>query len=195
MIHKNVKALIEKYCMGRTPTDAQLDEIMDSVLATNTDVMEANEYIQSLINGPTKQELKAKRKAAEDAKPKFAFENIEVYSDGHKELFIDFNWVGPDGHKYKNGTNVPDIKLLNVKKQIFYKYAKVQKLSQKKCRFTLEDYMSLDLKLKEVNTVSFHLQLCDGDKVLATTNVIKVKIYYEFHIFGKNIMEVREVII
>ena len=68
MISKEIKVLIEEYCMGVRPTDEQLNEIVDAAIASSSEPMEVGKYIDALQNGPTKEE--AKRKAEEDAKRK-----------------------------------------------------------------------------------------------------------------------------
>ena len=76
MISKEIKVLIEEYCMGVRPTDEQLNEIVDAAIASSSEPMEVGKYIDALQNGPTKEEAKrkadeeAKRKAEEEAKRK-----------------------------------------------------------------------------------------------------------------------------
>ena len=78
MISENVKALVEKYCMGIKPTNEQLDEIMDAVFAANDEIMVVSEYIEALQNGPTKEMVEAEKlkKEAEEHKK---------WIDGYKE--------------------------------------------------------------------------------------------------------------
>lgn len=74
MLPKKLKSLIEKYCMAMTPTDEQLDEIMDLACILNADSAEVSKYIKKMVSGPTKEEREAKaeqkRKAAEERKVK-----------------------------------------------------------------------------------------------------------------------------
>ena len=85
MIQANIKILVEKYCMGTEPTEAQEDEIMDAVKAARLDAdgrREVVSYMAELMSGPTrtqklaeeetkrKAEEEARRKAAEEAKRK-----------------------------------------------------------------------------------------------------------------------------
>ena len=70
MIQKELKQLIDKYCMGVVPTDAQQDEIFDMVAELGADPQEVADYMQKMQNGPTREEVEAKRKAEREAKKK-----------------------------------------------------------------------------------------------------------------------------
>ena len=76
MIPVKLKKLIEEYCMGMTPTDAQMDKINDLSLELEADPDEVVKYIEELMSGPTKEEreaiakAEAERKAKEEAKRK-----------------------------------------------------------------------------------------------------------------------------
>lgn len=78
MIHKDLKELIDKYCMGIQPTDAQLDKIFDKVAEVNADPMEVDAYMKEMQAGPTKEqraaEEAAKRKAEEEERKRKAAE-------------------------------------------------------------------------------------------------------------------------
>ena len=65
MLPQELKELIDRYCMGAEPTDAQMNEIMDLMLSLDADAEEATKYMQERIAGPTLEELQAK----ENAKP------------------------------------------------------------------------------------------------------------------------------
>ena len=73
MLTKELKSLIDKYCMGKEPTDAQLDQIMDLSISLNADSLEVANYIEEKQNGPTQEELdriakeEAERKAKAEA--------------------------------------------------------------------------------------------------------------------------------
>ena len=47
-MNKELKELIEKYCMGMVPTDAQRDEILDMAINTGTDPTEMSKYMQEM---------------------------------------------------------------------------------------------------------------------------------------------------
>ena len=82
MIPADIKKLVERYCMGLEPTEAQENEIMDAVIAANLDADNRREvvsYMAELMAGPTLEqkaaaEAEAKRKAAEEARRKAAEE-------------------------------------------------------------------------------------------------------------------------
>ena len=70
MIQKKLANLISKYCMGIEPTDAQLDEIFDLAGEVRADPHEVAKYIRKKQNGPTREEVEAKKKAELEAKKK-----------------------------------------------------------------------------------------------------------------------------
>ena len=70
MIQKELKQLIDKYCMGVVPTDAQQDEIFDMVAELGADPQEVAEYMQKMQNGPTREEVEAKQKMLEEKRKK-----------------------------------------------------------------------------------------------------------------------------
>ena len=49
MLPQELKELIDRYCMGAEPTDAQMNEIMDLMLSLDADAEEATEYMQERI--------------------------------------------------------------------------------------------------------------------------------------------------
>ena len=70
MIQKELKQLIDKYCMGVVPTDAQQDEIFDMVKELGADPKEVADYMQKMQNGPTREEVEAKKKMLEEKRKK-----------------------------------------------------------------------------------------------------------------------------
>ena len=70
MIQKELKQLIDKYCMGVVPTDAQQDEIFDMVAELGADPQEVADYMQKMQNGPTREEVEAKKKMLEEKRKK-----------------------------------------------------------------------------------------------------------------------------
>ena len=48
MIQKKLKQLIDKYCMGVVPTDAQQDEIFDMVAKLGADQQEVADYMRKM---------------------------------------------------------------------------------------------------------------------------------------------------
>ena len=67
MIPNKLNQLIEKYCMGVSPTDSQLDDIMNLAIELSVDSSEVAAYIEKMQNGPTKEELEAELKAKAEA--------------------------------------------------------------------------------------------------------------------------------
>jgi|GEM_PF-4220514 len=70
MLPAKIKTLIDKYCMGVNPSDAQMDEIMDMAMLLNVKPSEVSAYMKEMISGPTKEEREAEAKAKEEAKRK-----------------------------------------------------------------------------------------------------------------------------
>ena len=76
MLPSQLQSLIEEYCMGMQPTDAQIDEIIDLAISLSADSSEVAQYIEKMQQGPTKEErdaiakAEASRKAQEEAKRK-----------------------------------------------------------------------------------------------------------------------------
>lgn len=77
-MNKELKSLIDQYCMGMKPTEAQEIEIFDKVAETGADIKEVSSYMTEMQNGPTKEERlaaeEAERKAKEEAERKAAEE-------------------------------------------------------------------------------------------------------------------------
>ena len=67
MIQKELKQLIDKYCMGVVPTDAQQDEIFDMVKELGADPQEVAHYMEIMQDGPTREEIE-KQEAEEREK-------------------------------------------------------------------------------------------------------------------------------
>ena len=67
MIQKELKQLIDKYCMGVVPTDAQQDEIFDMVNELGADPKEVAHYMEIMQDGPTREEIE-KQEAEEREK-------------------------------------------------------------------------------------------------------------------------------
>lgn len=64
MIPNELIKLIEKYCMGKQPTDTQQDEIFDKVAELVADPIEVVNLMQELQKGPTREEREAKEREA-----------------------------------------------------------------------------------------------------------------------------------
>ena len=82
MLPSQLKSLIEEYCMGMQPTDAQIDEIMDLAISLSADSNEVAQYIEKMQQGPTKEEREAKAKAEAERKAK---EEAERKADAERK--------------------------------------------------------------------------------------------------------------
>ena len=65
MLQQELIDIIEKYCKGKEPTDAQIDEIMDKALVLNADVDEVATMMEELHNLPAQEEPKEKNTPGE----------------------------------------------------------------------------------------------------------------------------------
>lgn len=74
MLPSKLKHLIEEYCMGIQPTDAQIDEIMDLAISLSADSSEVAQYMEEMQQGPTKEDREAIAKAEAERKAKEAAE-------------------------------------------------------------------------------------------------------------------------
>ena len=70
MIQKELKQLIDKYCMGVVPTDAQQDEIFDMVAELGADTQEVADYMKKMQDGPTREEVEATKNMLEEKRKK-----------------------------------------------------------------------------------------------------------------------------
>ena len=97
MIQKELKQLIDKYCMGVVPTDAQQDEIFDMVKELGADPKEVAHYMEIMQDGPTREEIekqeaeeREKRRAQREARERAKQEarrkaEQEAISSYHKD--------------------------------------------------------------------------------------------------------------
>ena len=101
MLPSQLQSLIEEYCMGMQPTDAQIDEIMDLAISLSADSNEVAQYMEEMQQGPTKEDREAIAKAEgivvseEDLNAEYAklAEMYKMEADKVKET------VGEEGKK------------------------------------------------------------------------------------------------
>lgn len=161
----------------------------------------AQTWIQNEMPGTENKPAKAKssQKARKDDSTvntvgAFEFKNINFTTDGRKEIYIDVKW---DGNQ--NLTDCLEIDLLGTNRE----FLDNKLWPEKKCRFVLKDFQ-LKLRTGEVNKLTFYVEMYDRtykedesgeyskNKLLVAKGPINVNVYYEFHIFGKNVIEIRK---
>ena len=161
----------------------------------------AQTWIQNEMPGTENKPAKAKssQKASKDDSTvntvgAFDFKNINFTTDGRKEIYIDVKW---DGNQ--NLTDCLEIDLLGTNREFLVN----DLCPEKKCRFVLKDFQ-LKLRTGEVNKLTFYVEMYDRtykedesgeyskNKLLVAKGPINVNVYYEFHIFGKNVIEIRK---
>lgn len=161
----------------------------------------AQTWIQNEMPGTENKPAKAKssQKASKDDSTvntvgAFDFKNINFTTDGRKEIYIDVKW---DGNQ--NLTDCLEIDLLGTNRE----FLDNKLWPEKKCRFVLKDFQ-LKLRTGEVNKLTFYVEMYDRtykedesgeyskNKLLVAKGPINVNVYYEFHIFGKNVIEIRK---
>ena len=161
----------------------------------------AQTWIQNEMPGTENKPAKTKssQKASKDDSTvntvgAFGFKNINFTTDGRKEIYIDVKW---DGNQ--NLTDCLEIDLLGTNRE----FLDNKLWPEKKCRFVLKDFQ-LKLRTGEVNKLTFYVEMYDRtykedesgeyskNKLLVAKGPINVNVYYEFHIFGKNVIEIRK---
>ena len=103
MISNKLKSLIDEYCMGVTPSDEQMDSIMDLAIMLNEDSAEVAKYIKKRINGPDKEEYEKKKKKDAEYRRKAAAERAQKaaelesqilnYSGSYIDLGLSVKWA------------------------------------------------------------------------------------------------------
>lgn len=161
----------------------------------------AQTWIQNEMPGTENKPAKTKssQKASKDDSTvntvgAFGFKNINFTTDGRKEIYIDVKW---DGNQ--NLTDCLEIDLLGTNRE----FLDNKLWPEKKCRFVLKDFQ-LKLRTGEVNKLTFYVEMYDRtykedesgeyskNRLLVAKGPINVNVYYEFHIFGKNVIEIRK---
>ena len=123
----------------------------------------------------------------------YKIKSVEITTNGRNEIYFDIEWVGDSMLDYYE---------LRVWESGKDNCLEVCAYAEHKQRVTVKDYCFMtDWKSKEVNKEAFHIELGIADyddngkelswKVLADYQPIEVNLYYEMHIFRKNVLEIR----
>ena len=120
---------------------------------------------------------------------KYRIVNVKVTTDEKGKLFFDIEWVGdtPEGYY--------ELRLFDKERNCLEVLAYASHTE----RVIVPDF-NLNLQSKKVNTETFYVELGfadysdDGELIewesIISSEPIVVKIYYKWHIFGKNEMKI-----
>lgn len=138
----------------------------------------------------TTEELSAQKSNLEQYKIK----NLDITTDGHKEIYLGFQWDGP----FPTDDYQISISLLDCnKKWINGDFIDDQR---QELLFTIESN-ALKLLPNKVNPTTFYVEFnlvhisedfTETSKLNEIKGPFNVNIYYESKIFGKNILEIRK---
>lgn len=123
----------------------------------------------------------------------YKIKNVEVSTNGHNEIYFDIDWEG------NNQLDYYELRVWESDKENCLELCPYAAHSQK---ITVKDfYFIKDWKSKAINKETFYVELGIADytennelkswEVLATYEPIEANIYYESHLFRKNVLELR----
>ena len=123
----------------------------------------------------------------------YKIKNVEVSTNGHNEIYFDIDWEGDNQLDYY------ELRVWESDKENCLELCPYAAHSQK---ITVKDfYFIKDWKSKAINKETFYVELGIADytennelkswEVLATYEPIEANIYYESHLFRKNVLELR----
>ena len=123
----------------------------------------------------------------------YRIKNVAISTNGRNEIYFDVEWEGDDQLDYY------ELRVWESDKQNCLELCPYAAHNQK---ITVKDfYFVKDWKSKAVNQETFYVELGIADYtekgelkswgVLAAYEPIEVDIYHEWHIFSKNVLELR----
>ena len=123
----------------------------------------------------------------------YKIKNVKITTNGRNEIYFDIEW---------DGDNKLDYYELRIWESDKDNCLEVCAYASHKQKITIKDfYFIKNWKSKAVNKETFHVELGIADytetgdlnswKVLAAYEAINVDLYYEHHIFKKNVLEIR----
>jgi hypothetical protein len=126
-------------------------------------------------------------------KTDYKIKNVEVSTNGRNEIYFDIDWEGDNQLDYY------ELRVWESDKENCLELCPYAAHSQK---ITVKDfYFIKDWKSKAINKETFYVELGIADytennelkswEVLATYEPIEANIYYESHLFRKNVLELR----
>ena len=123
----------------------------------------------------------------------YKIKNVKITTNGRNEIYFDIEW---------DGDNKLDYYELRIWESDKDNCLEVCAYASHKQKITVKDFYFLkNWKSKAVNKETFYVELGIADysetdelnswKVLAAYEPINVDLYYEHHIFKKNVLEIR----
>ena len=123
----------------------------------------------------------------------YKIKNVKITTNGRNEIYFDIEW---------DGDNKLDYYELRIWESDKDNCLEVCAYASHKQKITVKDfYFMKNWKSKAVNKETFYIELGIADysetdelnswKVLAAYEPINVDLYYEHHIFKKNVLEIR----
>jgi hypothetical protein len=123
----------------------------------------------------------------------YKIKNVKITTNGRNEIYFDIEW---------DGDNKLDYYELRIWESDKDNCLEVCAYASHKQKITVKDfYFMKNWKSKAVNKETFYVELGIADysetdelnswKVLAAYEPINVDLYYEHHIFKKNVLEIR----
>ena len=123
----------------------------------------------------------------------YKIKNVKITTNGRNEIYFDIEW---------DGDNKLDYYELRIWESDKDNCLEVCAYASHKQKITVKDfYFIKNWKSKVVNKETFHVELGIADysktgelnswTVLAAYEPINVDLYYEHHIFKKNVLEIR----
>jgi hypothetical protein len=123
----------------------------------------------------------------------YKIKNVEISTNGRNEIYFDIDWEGDNQLDYY------ELRVWERDKENCLELCPYAAHSQK---ITVKDfYFIKDWKSKAINKETFYVELGIADytenselkswEVLATYEPIEANIYYESHLFRKNVLELR----
>lgn len=125
-----------------------------------------------------------------DGAASYVINSVEVSTNGHKEMYVDVEWSGDNTLDYY------ELRVFDCKRDCLECLA----YASHSQRVLINDY-TMDLQSKCVNAETLYVELGVAEyndkgellewRVLAAYEPVQVDLYYEFHIFRKNVLEIR----
>lgn len=123
----------------------------------------------------------------------YKIKNVKITTNGRNEIYFDIEW---------DGDNKLDYYELRIWESDKDNCLEVCAYASHKQKITVKDfYFMKNWKSKAVNKETFYVELGIADysetdelnswKILAAYEPINVDLYYEHHIFKKNVLEIR----
>ncbi len=119
----------------------------------------------------------------------YKIESVKLSTNGHRELYFDIEWSGKDPDYY-------ELRVFDKEKNCLECMA----YASHRQRIVVMDFYT-DLESKKVNHETFYVELGVAEysdteelvkwEALATYEPIRQDIYYESHLFRKNVLELR----